>query len=59
MNITSMGWGGALLLLFGALAAFCLVWIVVAEANQDSVIHEDPQPDSRRDAYRNFERDWK
>ena len=49
-----------LVLLFGLLAGFCLVWIVAVEAKyRDPIIRDKPQPDARRDVYRNFDRDWK
>jgi hypothetical protein len=49
-----MGWGGALLMLFGLLGGFCLVWIVAAES-RDEVIRQNPQPDSRIYS----QKDWK
>lgn len=55
-----MSWQMALLLLFGFLAAFCLVWIVIVEANErNPVIRAKPWNDPRRDAYRNLDKDWK
>lgn len=52
-----------LLICFGvtALVFFGIIAIasVIAKALRNPVIHDKPQPDSRRDAYANFMRDVK
>lgn len=49
-----MSWQVSLLLLLSLLAGFCLVWIIVVEANQRDVIRDKPWNDPRSARHRNY-----